>query len=128
VDRLRLRLNQKWKISKGDTATLPYRLEDVLQTIPTVVKEIGWKLEPAEPAGGHFNVRIGANMFTWGQTMVIDTLKIDDHTSKLQITSESVGQVTDYGKNRRDIKKLIKELQVYLRSTRSPDGSDSSPA
>lgn len=93
---------------------MSYPLETVLEAVPTVVQKLSWKIDRMDRPLHRFRVKIGMSVWTWDQTMFIDINKIDEGTTQVHVFSEAGGQVVDYGKNRKDIEKFLRELEAVL--------------
>jgi len=109
------KVQMAWVVSKEDIISLPYSVDVIFNIVPKVVSKFGWKIDHADKALNRFRVKIGMSFWTWGQTMFIDLSKIDERTTKVRVYSEAGGQTFDWGKNRRDIERFLRELESTLK-------------
>jgi hypothetical protein len=102
------------------TISVPYPYEHVCKATIEAVKDCGWKVTEANP-DGNLKGRIGRSINTlYGQLFTIDVKKVDESSTKIDITCSALYQLMDFGQNNEMIDKfrnwLINRLSGNLDS------------
>jgi hypothetical protein len=93
---------------------LPNSFERTIKAVPVAVARNRWKLVEGDDTSGHFQVKIGISMKSWGAVMLIDVSPEGSGSSKVNVHCSTQHQIYDYGKNYSDITKLHNELLKEL--------------
>ncbi len=85
------------------------------EVIPRLVEKCGWRLMEVDSERGYFKSRIGRNFWTlYGQIFRINVSKMNEDSSKLDISCEAYRQIVDYGRNDKMIANFQRELSNLL--------------
>ena len=103
-------------VTSTRSMSVPVSKEVVCDLIPQVILKNKWKLMDADKTLGHFKARIGASIWTWGETMLVDVGKNDDGLTKVDVYCEVIHhQKADHGRLEKDVDKFYSELEKAIK-------------
>ena len=97
------------------TVDLSYPFEKVWEATWTALPLAGWELTRADRTQGHFDAKVGVNLYTWREDFSMDLTKNDEGSTRIHVWGKVRHQLYDWGKTRRDIDRFISLLQITLR-------------
>ena len=82
----------------------------------------GMKVEKADRLQGRILVKAGVSLFSWGESIPIQLLSVDENRTRVQITSTPktgilFGGALDMGKNRKNIETILSQTSNVLQQS-----------
>lgn len=113
-------------LTSGEGATwFQNSSEEVFNAVLEAVNRMpGMKLTQADPASGQIVISVGVSMMSWGENIPIQVTETTPGKTWLQIASSSKFAIIDFGKNKRNIDRLMGTVAEVLAARAQP----SSPA
>lgn len=113
-------------MAASNSQKFPYSFADVFAAIEQTLQKNGYSIKMADQNIGRFEVRSGASLFSWGETLWITVEDIDGTSAIVSVTSsltvaESRVRVTSAeGRNAKHITTIITGVSAYLREHSTP--------
>ena len=106
-------------MNKNGGAQFPEPKEKVFKAVIEAVGNLkGFKVKDNDEYMGRVVVKAGISAFSWGETVPVQISSISDNETSVSLTSgETMGWATsgyDFGKNQRNIEKILKETSRIL--------------
>lgn len=99
---------------KSKQINVPF--EQICNAIPKVVAKNHWRSIESDANQGHFKVKIGMSIWTYGQIMEISINKASGGFSKISVNCKAPHQLWDHGQDDRMIAKFFGVLEKYVTS------------
>ena len=113
-------------ITKQGEAEFPFSRDVVFDAVCQAVAGIShMRIDTSDKAAGHILVRTSINLLNFGERIPIQVSALEDHKTKVQITSTPKGGIwvagpIDFGRNRKNIDKILAATSSILLS-RKPE-------
>jgi hypothetical protein len=102
-------------VTSTRSISVPVSKETVCELVPQLILKSKWKLIDSDKTLGHFKARIGASIWTWGETMLVDVSMNEDGSTKVDVYCEVIHhQKADHGKLDKDVDKFYRELENLI--------------
>jgi len=98
----------------------PYSRKTVFDAVMAASRNIdGFELDSADEMSGHLTLKAGVSWSSWGENIPIQLVSISPVRTKVEIISTPktgvlFGGANDFGKNRRNIEKIISAISAQL--------------
>jgi hypothetical protein len=104
-------------------AQFPNSSQEVFNAVLEAANRMpGMKVKQADPNSGYVLISIGVNFWSWGEDLPIQITETAPGQTWLQIASSSKFALIDFGKNQRNVDKLMRTVAEVL-SARAVPGS-----
>ncbi len=88
---------------------------ELIAAVETTVKQLGWTVEAIDPDAGTVVARTPTSIWTWGDTVMIDTHPQGAGGIRVDLVS-TTAQKIDWGKNKANIEKFYAALDANVKS------------
>lgn len=98
----------------------PYSKKTVFAAVMAAANQIdGFELDSADEMSGHVTLKAGVSWSSWGENIPIQLVSVSPVRTKVEIISTPktgvlFGGANDFGKNRRNIEKIISAISAQL--------------
>jgi hypothetical protein len=119
----------KKAMSTSNQQKFPFPYKDVYEAIRQTLISNNYKIEMEDDLIGRFEVKSGASLFSWGETLWITAEDIDGRATLVGVSSQlSVAEnrhvvISAEGKNAKHITTIMSGVSRYLREHASPSNS-----
>ncbi len=108
-------------MNKNGGADFPAKKEDVFNAVVEAVNNLsGFKVSDTDEFMGRIVVKTGVSLMSWGETVPVQISSVSEDITSVSLSSgETMGWGTsriDFGKNQRNIEKILKETSRILQS------------
>ena len=113
-------------MAASNSQKFPYAYADVYTAINQTLRTNGYTIKMADPNIGRFEVRSGASLFSWGETLWVTTEDIDGRStlvsvsSSLSVAESRVAIISAEGRNAKHITTIMTGVASYLRAHATP--------
>ena len=90
---------------------------EVFAAIIRALPEANMKLKRSDEASGHIEAVTGISMASWGERIKIDLAEAGPDTTTATITSGNRAQLVSWGRNKKNLDKIIERTNAQLGST-----------
>ena len=96
----------------------PNSFDDVWQGAHDAVRSIGASITEDDPASGRMKARVSLSLWSWGEVIEVSVTPASAPPILVSVVSESRAPLTlaDWGKNRRNVTQVIRQLEGILSS------------
>lgn len=107
-------------VDHSGSVEYPYSRKTVFDAIMRASKNIdGFELDSADEMSGHVTLKAGVSWSSWGENIPIQLISVSPVRTKVEIISTPktgilFGGANDFGKNRRNIEKIISAISYQL--------------
>lgn len=107
-------------VDHSGSVEYPYSKKTVFDAIMKASKNIdGFELDSADEMSGHVTLKAGVSWSSWGENIPIQLISVNPVRTKVEIISTPktgilFGGANDFGKNRRNIEKIISAISAQL--------------
>jgi hypothetical protein len=113
---------------EGD-AQFPNSREEVFNAVLEATNRLpGMKVKQADPNAGYVLIQVGVNFWSWGEDVPIQITETAPRQTWLQIASSSKFALIDFGKNQRNVDKLMGIVAEVLAARAVPVQAGAQPA
>ncbi len=116
IRRLRSNPRAPSLLSSGETTELPFSREKVFEALVEAVPRTKMKLKEADQVTGKIVAATGMSAFSWGEDVALVVEAAGGGNARIRAISEARIQdgLFDFGKNRKNIDRLLKETRKTL--------------
>lgn len=107
-------------VDHSGSVEYPYSKKTVFDAVMAASKHIdGFELDSADEMSGHVTLKAGVSWSSWGENIPIQLISVSPIRTKVEIISTPktgvlFGGANDFGKNRRNIEKIISAISAQL--------------
>lgn len=107
-------------VDHSGSVEYPYSKKTVFAAVMAAAKHIdGFELDSADEMSGHVTLKAGVSWSSWGENIPIQLISVSPVRTKVEIISTPktgvlFGGANDFGKNRRNIEKIISAISAQL--------------
>lgn len=98
----------------------PFTKSSVRNAVIVSFRKQGWGFKPTSSTEDSLIAKTGASIFSFGETIEIELVSVDEGHTEVRVESKTDWQVVDYGRNNRNLSKLYEAVQRELTAGRAP--------
>lgn len=121
-----LKSQQATAMAASNSQKFPYAYADVYAAINQTLRTNGYTIKMADPNIGRFEVRSGASLFSWGETLWVTAEDADGRStivsvsSSLSVAESPITLISAEGRNAKHITTIMTGISAYLRANATP--------
>ena len=89
---------------------------DVFDALAKALPECKMKIKSSDAASGHIDAVTGVSFQSWGEKITIDLAEAGPGKSTATISSGNRAQLVSWGKNKKNIDKIVERTNAHLTS------------
>jgi hypothetical protein len=102
-------------LSKEGEGQFPYPRDEVFDAVlQAIANTKGMKLKESDRATGQIVAKTSVSLASWGETIRLEVAERGPQSAVVRMASTLKAQLVDWGKNRRNIEKLMAEVTTVL--------------
>jgi len=95
--------------------------EEVFNAVLEAVNRVpGMKVKQADQTSGYILITVGVNLWSWGEDLPVQITESAPRQTWLQIASSSKFALIDFGKNQRNVDRLMASVSEVLAARAQP--------
>ena len=87
---------------------------EVFAALVEALPECKMKVKSTDAATGHIEATTGMSLASWGEKIQIDLTEIAPGTTKATISSGNKAQLVSWGKNKKNLEKIVERTNAHL--------------
>lgn len=102
-------------LKKDTKLTYKCKKDELFDIVKKVIEdESSMEVEMADEKSGYITLAVGMSIWSWGEKMNIVVTEKTEIETEITFESASNYAIVDYGKNRKNIDKIVKGISKHL--------------